>query len=107
MRTLMIVEPGAVPIPPDALLGVLEAFRAWRERWRHKMESFEFFAGRGGGWGVFNTDDETELSQIEFEFPLAPFSVIHVYPTVNGDDALARLTETFKQMRAAMGGGTP
>jgi hypothetical protein len=29
-----------------------------------------------------------------------------IYPTVNGDDALARLTETMKQMRAAMGGGT-
>jgi len=38
-----------------------------------EMESFEFFAGRGGGRGVFNTKDEEELSQMAMEFPYAPF----------------------------------
>jgi hypothetical protein len=45
------------------------------------MEAFEGFAGRGGGWGVFNTEDETELSQIQFEFPLTPFPLVQVHPT--------------------------
>ena len=104
MRALVIVEPGPVSPPPDALVPMLEAFAAWRERWRPKMEAFEFFAGRGGGWGVFNTDD-TELSQAMMEFPLMPFSSIQVHPTVDGDDALARLTETIKGMLAQMAGG--
>ena len=47
---------------------------------------------------------ETELSQVMMEFPFAPFSVIQVHPTVDGDEALKRLTETMGQMLAAMGG---
>ena len=97
MRTLIIVEPG-VPIPPEAVVGIIEAFKGWRDRWRPKMESFEFFAGRGGGWAVLNTEDETELSQIMMEFPLTPFTVTRVHPTVNGDEALARLSATVTQM---------
>jgi muconolactone delta-isomerase len=102
MRALVLVEPGPIGPPPEAMLGVLAAFAAWRDRWRPKMESFEFFAGRGGGWGVFDAD-ETELSQAMMEFPFAPFSNIAVHPTVDGDEALVRLTETMKQMLSAMG----
>jgi hypothetical protein len=104
MRTLVIAEAGPVSPPPEATLMILEAFKAWRDKWRSKMEMFEFFAGRGGGWGVLNTADEVELSQMMNEFPLAPFSVVQVHPTVNGDEALARATETVKEMMAAMGG---
>ena len=103
MRTLLIVEPGPVGPPPEAMVGMLEAMAAWRDRWRSKMETFEFFAGRGGGWGVFNMD-EIELSQSMMEFPFAPFSTISVHPTVPGDDALKRLTETTKAALAMMGG---
>jgi hypothetical protein len=47
----------------------------------------------------------SELSQAMMEFPLTPFSSIQVHPTVEGDDALARFTETMKQMLAQMAGG--
>ena len=104
MRVLIIVEPGPVGPPPEAMMPLLEAMKGWRDRWRSKMESFEFFPGRSGGWGVFSTADETELSQVMMEFPFAPFSVIQVHPTVDGDEALKRLTETMGQMLAAMGG---
>lgn len=97
MRALVIAEPGPASPPPEAMLGLLEAFAAWRNRWRSKMEAFEFFAGRGGGWGLFNVE-ETELSQAMMEFPFSPFSTIQVHPTVDGDDALARLTQTMKEM---------
>lgn len=102
MRILVLVEPGPVSPPPDMLLGVLEAFRQWRLRWGPKMESFEYFAGRAGGWGVFDCD-EFELSQAMMEFPFTPFSQISVHPTVEGDDALARQTQAAKEMLAAMG----
>ncbi len=104
MRALIVVEAGPVGPPPEAMMPTIEATKAWRDRWRPKMESFEFFAGRPGGWGVFNTADEAELSQVMMEFPFGPYSVISVHPTVNGDDALKRLTETMGQMLAAMGG---
>ncbi len=38
------------------------------------------------------------------EFPFAPFSTIGVHPTVDGDDALARLTLTTKEMLARLAG---
>jgi hypothetical protein len=102
MRALIVTEPGPIGPPPEAIVGILEAFRDWRDRWRPKMEAFEFFAGRPGGWGVFN-GEETELSQAMMEFPLAQFASIQVHPTVEGDEALARLTATMKQMLEAMG----
>jgi hypothetical protein len=84
------------------MLNLLQAFQQWRDRWRPKMETFEFFAGAQGGWGVLNTADERELSQAMMEFPMAPFSTIHVHPTVDGDDALQRLIETTNQAMMAM-----
>ncbi|HKY76556.1 MAG TPA: hypothetical protein VJS45_10460 [Acidimicrobiia bacterium] len=103
MRALVIVDPGPASPPPEFMPARLEAFAGWRDRWRPKMESFEFFAGRGGGWGVFNAD-EVELSQAMMEFPFAPFSTIGVHPTVDGDDALSRLTLTTKEMLARLAG---
>jgi hypothetical protein len=99
MRALVLVEPGETPVPPDMLLGLLEAFAAWRDRWRPKMECFEFFSRPRAGWAVFNAE-EAELSQALMELPLSPFSMVQVHPTVDGDDALRRLRDTMAQMMA-------
>jgi hypothetical protein len=84
------------------LPGLLQAFKGWREKWRPKMEAFEFFAVGAGGWGVINVADEVEASQVMMEYPFAPFSANELLPTVNGDEALDRLAETVNQMLAAM-----
>lgn len=102
MRTLVISQPGPTPAPPEAFVGLLEAFKGWRDRWRSKMEIFEFFADGNGGWAVVNTTDEVELSQLMMEYPLAPFSVISSHLTIDGDEAMSRLMETAGQMIAAM-----
>jgi hypothetical protein len=101
MRTLIISKPGPVSPPPEMVLPIMEAFREWRSRGRSKMEAFEFFAGTGGGWGVFNTADEKELSQAMIEYPWAPFSVTEALPTVDGDEAMERFIATLKQMMSA------
>ncbi len=82
----------------EVLPGVVEAARKWRDHWRAKMEAIEVFVGTGGGWGVFNTADEVELSRAMMEMPLALFSVVHVHPTVDDDDAISRTLETLKKM---------
>lgn len=102
MRTLIISRPSPTPPPMEMMPGLLQAFKAWREKWRPKMEAFEFFAAGAGGWGVLNTADERELSQIMTEYPLGPFSINEALPTVNGDDALDRVIATTAQMTAAM-----
>ncbi len=102
MRVAILVEPGAVPPPPDQLPMLLHAFAQWRDRWRGQMELFAFWAGRPGGLGVLNVADETELSQMMFEFPFNPYSTIDVRPIVDGDEALQRLTQTVNDMLAQM-----
>ena len=66
------------------------------------MELFEFWAGRQGGLGVLNVADESELSQMMFEFPFNQFSNIDARPIVDGDEALQRLTQTINEMLAEM-----
>ena len=102
MRTLIFSKPGPTPPPMEMMPGLLQAFKAWRAKWRPKMESFEFFAVGAGGWGVFNTPDEKELSQAMIEYPFGPWSLTEALPTVNGDEALDRVIETMNQMMAAM-----
>ena len=104
MRVAILVEAGAVPPPPDQLPMLLQAFAHWRDKWREKMEVFAFWAGRQGGLGVLNVADESELSQMMFEFPLNPFSTVEARPIVDGDEALQRLTQTINQMLAQMQG---
>lgn len=103
MRVLVTVEP-SFPVPPEQMPAMLGAFAQWRERWRAKMESFYFFAGRSGGGGVMNTADETELSQMMMEFPFGPVSTINIQPIVDGDDALRRLTATMNTVLSQMKG---
>ena len=102
MRVAILVGPGAVSPPLPELPMLLQGFAQWREQWRAKMELFQFWAGRPGGMAVLNVDDEQELSQMMFEFPLTPYATIDVRPVVDGDDALQRLTQTVEGILAQM-----
>ena len=66
------------------------------------MEAFEFFAGGGGGFGVFNVPDEATLNQIFIEYPFSPFSTIEFRPVLDGDTALRQWQAAVQ----AMTGGT-
>jgi hypothetical protein len=102
MRTLIVLKAGPVAPPFEMLPTLLQAFKEWRNRWRPKMETFEFFAGAIGGWVVLNTADEMELTQAMMEFPFGGYSSTEVIPTVNGDEALDRLIETVNTMLVSM-----
>jgi len=103
MRVCVLVEP-KFPAPPEMMMPLMQGFVAWREKWRSKMPVFEFWAGRGGGMGIMDVANETELSQMMMEFPFSQFSEIEARPIVNGDDALKRLIATMQEMMAQMGG---
>jgi len=101
MKVLVTIHP-QFPLPPDQLGPMTEGFIAWRERYRSKMESFYFYAGKGGGAGVFNVADEAELSQIMLEWPFTFFSDINVEPVLDGDLGLEQLQAAVQAMA---GGG--
>lgn len=100
MRILVIARP-QFPIPPEQFPALMDGFAAWRERYRDKMEVFEFFAGGGGGFGIVSVRDEAELNQMMLEWPFTPFSDMELRPTLNGDVAL----QQWREALAAMGGG--
>jgi hypothetical protein len=101
VKVLVTIRP-KFPIPPDQLGQMIQGFVAWRERYRSKMESFYFYAGKGGGAGVVNAADEAELSQMMLEWPFTFFSDIDIEPVVDGDVGLIQLQAVVQAMA---GGG--
>jgi hypothetical protein len=102
MRAFVMVEPKFFT-PEEIFPALLEGFVAWREANREHMETFEFFAGGGGGFGIFNGDEAT-LNRIMVQYPFFPYSQITVRPILDGDTALGQLREIMSE---AMGEGPP
>ena len=97
MRAFVMVEPKFFT-PPEVFPTLLEHFAAWRDANREHMESFEFFAGGGGGFGIFNGPDEATLNRIMFQYPFFPYSQITVRPILEGDAALGQWREIMSEM---------
>jgi hypothetical protein len=100
MRVMVLVEPKFF-VPPEQFPMLLDGFADWRERHRASMESFEFFAGGGGGFGIVNVSDEATLNRMMVEYPFTPFSEITVRPILEGDEALDQWREVMRQMMGA------
>ena len=99
MRIVVISRP-RFPVPPDQLPALIQGFAAWRERYRSISESFEFFAGGGGGFGVVNVPDEATLNQMMIEYPFGPSSELEIRPVLDGDKALAQWQAAMQAMAA-------
>jgi hypothetical protein len=65
------------------------------------LESFEFFAGGGGGFGVAHVPDEATLNQMMIEYPFTVFSDNEVRPVLDGDKGLARWQAAMQAMAGA------
>ena len=100
MRTFVLVEPKFFT-PPEIFPTLLEGFVVWREANREHMESFEFFAGGGGGFGILNVPDEATLNRIMVQYPFFPYSEIAVRPILDGDTALEQWREIMREMMGA------
>ena len=100
MRVLILDRGPKFPLTPDQVGPMLDQFVDWRDRYRSKMESFEFFIN-GGGFGVVNVADEKELNQMMLEFPFAFTDELELHPVIDGDTALAQVREALAAMPAS------
>jgi hypothetical protein len=98
MRFAVIDRGPRFQVPLEQFPTMWEAFAAWRDRYRDKMESFEFFIGGGGGFGVVNVADERELQQMLIEYPFTMYSEIEVRPIADGDASLRQWGEVLQAM---------
>jgi hypothetical protein len=98
MRALVVGTP-KFQIPPDQLPGIVDGAIAWHERYQDKFDAFGTFPG-GGGFGVVNVEDETELNQMIIEMPFSWFSDIQVRPFVAGAAGLQQVKQAVDAMAA-------
>jgi hypothetical protein len=86
-----------------------DRFAAWREQYRNSMQSFELFAGGGGGFGGIITPDKATLNRIMVETRLRLSAINR--PMLDGDTALGQGREIMGQMiggvPGARSGGEP
>lgn len=101
----LVISRTRYPVPREDFPMLVEAFAAWREKYRSVSESFEAFAGGDGGFGVVDVEDPADLHQMMIEYPFGPTSDIEVYPLIPGDQAIAMFQERAKALMAMAGGG--
>ena len=98
MRVCVIDRCPRFRVPPEQVPALWEQFIQWRERWREKMESFEFFADGNGGFGVVDVADENELQQMMIEYPFSVFDKVELHIVIDGDVSLERWGQAIEQM---------
>ena len=85
-------------VPPEQLPSIMERFAEWREQYRDRIESFEFYAGGSGGFMVVDVPNEVELNQMMSEYPLVAYLKIDVHPIIDGDTGLNQWWQVMRQM---------
>ncbi len=103
MRALIVDRGPRFQTPPEHLLALWDEFAQWRNRWREKMESFQFFVAGWGGFAVVDVTDETELQKMILEYPFSSFSELDVRPIMDGDEALKLWRATLQQREDMFG----
>lgn len=103
MRFMIIARP-AFPIPPDLMIGLLDGFSAWWEKYKDRWEG-GFFAGGSGGGGVCTVADEIEFNQMMMEWPLFGFSNLESYPLVDVETALGHWRAAVSTLMGQAGNG--
>jgi hypothetical protein len=98
LRFVIIDRGPRFQVPLEQFPALWEQFVGWRERHREKMESFEFFVGGGGGFGVVNVADEGEAQQMLIEYPFSFFDDVELRLIVDGDVSLQRWGEALRAM---------
>jgi hypothetical protein len=88
--------------PPEQINGLWNQFAEWRQRWRDKMECFEFFVDGNGGFAIVNVADENELQQMMIEYPFAQFDEMEVRPIRDGDASLENWRHAIEQQMARL-----
>jgi muconolactone delta-isomerase len=95
MKVAVIYRPKNTP-PMEAIGGMFEGMSQWIQKYQGQMDVLYFFAA-GGGFGVMDVDDASELQKMLAEHPFTTFADVEVRPVVEAQTALRNLQEAFAQ----------
>jgi len=73
---------------------LMGAMGEWVEKYGKRFSTLEFFVA-GGGFGVIDVEDSSELHRIAAENPFTPFSEVEIRPVVEPSAAMAITSEVF------------
>jgi muconolactone delta-isomerase len=100
----LVITRQTTPPPPDMLVPMFDAMRAWvaEHRGSGAMTAAWAFAGTPGGGGVLEVDSHEHLDEIMTRFPFAPFSSIEVIALSDLDRSLQAGRRFVEEMLAGM-----
>ena len=104
MRFLIVTKGNKHLVPPDVLLGMINAMEAWTTKYADQTEQNWGFAGQPSGGGIVNVDSLEMLDSMMTEFPFAAVSDYELYPLVDLTASLAKARENLQQMMQGMQG---
>jgi hypothetical protein len=87
----LVVSKSKHLVPPEVMTGVIDAMQLWLQKYKEKIEQSWGFADTQGGGGILNVESLEELDLILTEFPIGPFSEVHVHGLVDLEPSLERL----------------
>jgi predicted Rossmann-fold nucleotide-binding protein len=98
MRCAVIYRPSSPP-PPDLMPELMQRLGAWMSEYGSSMSTTEFFVG-GGGFGVIDAANSSELQRMVAAHPFTPYSDVEIRPVVPPQEAMQILQEVFAQAAA-------
>lgn len=105
MLTCVIYRARSAP-PAEMLPMMLEGTKQWIDRYGEKFDTLWWFES-GGGIGIMDAGDGTDLMQMMAEHPFTPYSDVEVHAVVDprtGVDLYGRvLADQMAAMQAAGG----
>ena len=97
MRFLVVSKPKHM-VPPDVMVGLLDAMGTWQSKHAGKLEQVWGFAGTHGGGGICKVDSLEELDTLMSDFPFLAMSDVKIYPLVDMAGALQRAKQSLQAM---------
>jgi hypothetical protein len=100
MHVCVTYKPATAP-PPEMLPMLVEGTRQWLDRYGQQFDTLWWFA-QGGGIGVMETSDESELMRMMAEHPFTPYSDVDVQICVDPRTGIDTFGQVLKERMAAM-----
>jgi hypothetical protein len=92
------------PVPPEMLPTMLEGTKQWIDRHGDKFETLWWFA-QGGGIGILEVADETELMRLMAEHPFTAYCDVETHAVVEPRTGVDQYSQVLAERMAAMGAG--
>ncbi len=99
----LVTSTSKYPVPPEALVGLIDAMIGWLAKYKTKMDATWANVGSPEGGAIANVNSLEELDAIMLEFPFGAFSDVKVVPLVDLTESLQRSKKAFLAMMP--GGG--